>query len=586
MEDLLTLDITYMMLPLDESPFAINANTRTITSPKIVILQNDQIAETVLFTIDRYFDYMDLNNAIIYVQWTLPSGKTGASKIEMRDISTVPGKIRFGWPLDSEVTSEVGVVKYSVRFWNKGFVTENEESVEKVVYSFNTLTSSLTVSPSLQPEVNEDIDINAPVKDNIFKRAIRNSLITNEGVAIPVEPLFSDPGLDLPATASLDENDTLTLRAQATVGDTGHIEYEWYYKPAVDLEDKGFNANTYYPFNSEIIDNGDGTTTEVPGFSSLGGSVVDEYKEVTDLTQLVAGEQYYVEASETSTGYAAYTGTTVPTTEKLYERYTTYTVPSGEAKVTGNYQVRATNFIKPNTSKPVSSNVCQLISPDDVVITADLPSSLIIERASADLQVKLIKQTSSDTALSYSWNKGTDSNIIDEEVETNTTGIYTVASPGWYQVTAAASLNRESKSAESKICKVTFEPVIPAASYGEISKNKFNENWNGPMYDDEIATLDLEIASVVPEAYNGYSSELFSEQLTYTWTVQVDENPSRFLTNDDVGTIIESGLGTPTLVVKNPAGLNRYTFKCIISNTLNGKTVTSSEAEALPFYVM
>ena len=115
---------------------------------------------------------------------------------------------------------------------------------------------------------------------------------------------------------------------------------------------------------------------------------------------------------------------------------------------------------------------------------------------------------------------------------------------------------------------------------------KFNENWNGPMYDDEIATLDLEIASVVPEAYNGYSSELFSEQLTYTWTVQVDENPSRFLTNDDVGTIIESGLGTPTLVVKNPAGLNRYTFKCIISNTLNGKTVTSSEAEALPFYVM
>lgn len=67
MADLLTINNTYMMLPLDESPFTINANTRSITAPKIVALQNDQIAEVLTFTIDRYFDYMDLNNATIYV---------------------------------------------------------------------------------------------------------------------------------------------------------------------------------------------------------------------------------------------------------------------------------------------------------------------------------------------------------------------------------------------------------------------------------------------------------------------------------------------------------------------------------------
>lgn len=41
MADLLTLDVTYMMLPLDENPFVINANTRAISAPKIVTLQND-----------------------------------------------------------------------------------------------------------------------------------------------------------------------------------------------------------------------------------------------------------------------------------------------------------------------------------------------------------------------------------------------------------------------------------------------------------------------------------------------------------------------------------------------------------------
>jgi hypothetical protein len=117
MADLLALDPAYMMLPIDEAAFTINANTRAISTPKVVTLQNDQIAETLTFTIDRYFDYMDLYNATVYVQWTLPSGKEGATEIELKDITTMPGKIRFGWPLDSDVTSEIGTVRYSVRFW-------------------------------------------------------------------------------------------------------------------------------------------------------------------------------------------------------------------------------------------------------------------------------------------------------------------------------------------------------------------------------------------------------------------------------------------------------------------------------------
>ena len=176
LEHLFALDVTYIMLPLDEVPFAINANTRTISNPKITIVQNDQNSEVILFTIDRYFDYKDLDRAFIYVQWTLPDGVTeGATQVEMKDLS-IPGKIRFGWPLDNEITSQPGNVKFSVRFWNIGRV-KDDNGIEKdaVVYSLNTLTSTLYINAALQPELNDGAQVNAPISDGYFKRAIINS---------------------------------------------------------------------------------------------------------------------------------------------------------------------------------------------------------------------------------------------------------------------------------------------------------------------------------------------------------------------------------------------------------------------------
>jgi hypothetical protein len=74
----------------------------------------------------------------------LPDGKVGASLVELRDLS-IPGKIRFGWPLDNEITSQAGAVQFSVRFWN----IEKIDGIDTVVYSFNTQTSTLTITKSL-----------------------------------------------------------------------------------------------------------------------------------------------------------------------------------------------------------------------------------------------------------------------------------------------------------------------------------------------------------------------------------------------------------------------------------------------------
>ena len=118
----------YVMLPLDEEPFNIDLNTRSINVPtsfvKCASVQSDQLAETIIFVTDRYFDYMDLANTEIYVQWTIPENKktgvaeyNGATRVEMIDLETEPGKIKFAWPLNDKITEFPGTVKFSVRFF-------------------------------------------------------------------------------------------------------------------------------------------------------------------------------------------------------------------------------------------------------------------------------------------------------------------------------------------------------------------------------------------------------------------------------------------------------------------------------------
>ncbi len=583
------IDVSYMMLPLDETPFAINADTRAITTPKLVVLQYDQLAETIMFTVDRYFDYMDLNNANIHIQWTLKSGKTDSAEVEMKDLS-IPGKIRFGWTLDERVTSEVGPVKFSVRFWKKGlFVDDNGQEVEKVVYSFNTLTATLNVTESLQKDISTTPS--TPVRDNLFKRAIRNSQIIGENIVLPIDPIFSEPGKDLHSTASLNpETNTLVLEAQASVGDTGHIDYEWYYKPAVNMEEEGFNKETFYPFNEVTLTNADGTTSTIKGFSKLGGIVEEDYRKVDYSKGLVLGEQYYVASSESSTGYAAYTSATAPTDgTELFERFTTYTVPAGDVKVTGEYQVRATNFIYPNTSKEVYSAICQLISPDDVVISSDLPNRLVIEDKAVGIkaEVKANKQTSSDTSVTYDWQKSVESDTMTNSAKVNATAAYTAKEPGWYQVTVNALLNREDKEASTRVCKVTFMPELPTVEYNAEALLNMDENFEAPVYSTTSATFGLDVGSVIPEGYETYNEKLFSEELIYTWFMLSPDKTSRALVPEDIGVIVEGELGKPTLTVKNldTDPMTAYGFYCLITNNLNGKSITTALEDALYFYV-
>lgn len=601
---LLEIDPNYMMLPLDATPFAINANTRAINAPKIVTLQNDQIADMLIFTIDRYYDFMDLYNATVYVQWTLPDGKTqGATEIEFKDVETIPGKIRFGWALDSEVTSQVGQVKYSVRFWQKSAMTENNETVDKVVYSLNTLTSSFTVSPSLQVEINEDSEVNRPIGTNLFKRTVKNSMLTGEGMPLPLEPSFGEPGLDLPISASLKEN-TLTLKAQAVVGDTGSISYKWYYRPVVTetLNIGGteveFVAGVEYEY--EDIINADGQ--EVKGFKAFGGTIEDKKFELVPKTEyengIAANEQYYTKLEDGT--YVAYTDTKPPVDEniELYQRFTTYTVPTGDTKVTGEYCVRAVNTVgsgkKTNSSNPHASRVCRLISPDPVTITNVMPATAIIpDNGSAQLTIKTVAQTSKDTEVSYTWMKAIKDNTFAEndntEVLTSGNNVFDIREPGWYKATVAAKLNRETRTAETGICKVTFKPDLPIVNYTTAMQSEIKENDTIPTVEGDGA-IELQVVrgSIIPSEYidndnegedNTYAIELFSDRMDFVWSVKEPDKEPRILTDSDIGVLVVDGLNTDTLTVNADKYIERI-YTCNIINTLNGEKIESKDQAA------
>ena len=617
LEHLYAIDKTFIMLPLDEAPFAINANTRTISAPKVVVMQNDQNAEVIMFTVDRYFDYKDLDTAFIYVQWTLPDGTEGASEIEMKDLST-PGKIRFGWVLDNQITSQKGNVKYSVRFWNLGKI-KDEYGVEKdaVVYSLNTLTSTLTINESLQPQLNPEVSVNTPLADGFFKRAIINSQIYAENVGIPLVPNFQEPGLDLNAYESLttvDGKDTLTLVAQAAAADNGELSYEWYYIPAEDYKkgDVTFYAGSEYPYNDKVEDDG----TVIPGFSAYGGVVNNNvYEPVTIVNdKLEIGERYYVDENGT-----AYDGS-LPRPKTLYERFTTYTVPENGADgtivpVTGTYKVRVVSKMGVNTSRSQDSKSCQLVSPDEITFkkNGDLNTTEIFpvdengNPLSTDLIVNVMDDDNLAAKRTYYWTrKSADKDALTPEQEWTLDGVdsnkLNITEPGWYAVEVRSTLNRETKTLQSEVCKVAYPTVAPqrvsddpdiaatqilTMAYGETSNAKNKDDKGIPQY---YASLGDQVVLDIVTTLNtpaGYDDKLFSENLSYVWGYQVPDGKFTELKESDVGDgkLVVEGLGTNTLKVRVLEDGKKYTYKCIVTNTVNNMAASCDQGTALAFAV-
>lgn len=224
------LDKKFLRLPLDEPLFEIDANSRKITIPSDftangLSVQGDHLAETVFFSIDRYFDYMDLNNCNIRINWKI-GDVSGQSVNFSKSVDAEPGKIIFGWPVAKDLTGKSGTLSFAVEFY-----TERDNVTS---YSLNTLISTINIKEGLvliNPTViNVNDDILNMLQNSSFGEGeakvedlkwLTNGLVTDPGATVALE------FINLAGNA-VDEEDsqklssvpvTLYARAQAGAAD-------------------------------------------------------------------------------------------------------------------------------------------------------------------------------------------------------------------------------------------------------------------------------------------------------------------------------------------------------------------------------
>lgn len=286
----------FVRLPLDEGVFAINADSRSISIPTSfarngVGVTGDEMAEIVYFTIDRYFDSIDLANKdiSIAIQWSAKNAQkeiiSGISKNFGKDIESIPGKIIFGWPISHELTETAGTIKFAVRFYTIEDI--DNQGNRAFTYSFTTLPAEISVQESL----NYDL-INGSVKEvdygQVITGRIRNSGIYDPSIPIPGEPevttdlyVLSPEGnegrkiVDLPIDGS-----GVDLAISAKPSDIGVVGYNWK-KFGYDTEQGDYNASA------------DRLTS---------GTKVDYVEETADIA-ISTAQQYYKRTGTDNTNY-------------------------------------------------------------------------------------------------------------------------------------------------------------------------------------------------------------------------------------------------------------------------------------------
>lgn len=597
--------IYYTKLPLDEPMIEINGNSREMSVPaqltKCASIENDHLAESIMFSIDRFHDSQDLMAAQTWIQWTAMNGeekieRTVSINNNMKDIDFIENKIRFPWPLDSSVTQYPGVIEFSAVFFLK-----NDDNV---VYRYSTLPSKIKIEPALQKELlNNPLDVGG-----LFAAAVRSNNY-GPGFYVPQAPSFTQNGLDLAKESNLDysvdtENGALTLKAQATVGDTGTLSYSWYHK--LPKEDSkiyfpcGENVKLVLPVGTvlsteeaEFINTlrpeedpvSAGELSAEKSFTYSFGTVEEVYETVSstnnfDKYYIIVGNEYkYVKTSDITSEQL--------NNRLVYEKITTLKLPEGNVPVTGTYFVTAKNTIAEKYST-TDSNKTTLMSPNEVKFSGSQADVDIFldENNGATLETNL-KTDYSNENYSAIWKTSLDKATFDavskawySEGDEAKLVLNSEASAGWYKANVSATRNRETLEGTSRTWRVLKPVAIPEVigTCGEkdeaLGVYRIEQITPGSAVRLGIGTKAIndegeEITQTLEEYYE--TKPLESDELIYTWTKIVADETSEFLSDE------------PTYIVNNAQPSYNINYVCTVKNRLSNM---ETEGKSVAFMIV
>lgn len=232
----------YAMLPLDEEPFYVNADTRKITIPnsrKQIGVVGDNYAEIVFFKIARYFDTVDFGSTSVMatIEWQKTSGNknSGVSAAWVKELSLDPdGDVLIGWPIQEEMTEEAGNIEFSLRL-----VQIDPDNENSLIYSFGTEPATATIGKSLNLYSPEDDTVEIFDSSSIILRRLKSTMAADDSFGVIDPPSWIINVNDLAGAQyykdgayylDLDENNELsvTIDANLTSGnDQNNATYTW-----------------------------------------------------------------------------------------------------------------------------------------------------------------------------------------------------------------------------------------------------------------------------------------------------------------------------------------------------------------------
>lgn len=417
----------FAKVPLDEDYFKINADTRAIAIPSAfsvngVGVQGDEIAEVVYFSIDRYFDSVDLASVDnIVIQWQTRNG-TGISQHFGKSIEVIDGreKIVFGWPISSALTGSAGTIRFAVRFYTV-------DTVNQIIkYSLTTLPAEVNINATLDYDL-FDNTIKEPSQSDLITSRIKSAGVYNAELPVPEAPIITVPLhvegqpetariVDLPVDDQTGELGSLKLIVGARPSTIGTIGYEWKKYAYADGD-----------YLSEASD-------------YTGGIAVD-YLPVTELTE---GKLCYTISRDTESGLI--TATVIEDNSTLakngegiyctpggaiaYERVSTAAVNSVgiyTVNVTARNKVNTTSSVMPaadgikipgpetpviefTDEEVVSDNIAHIISDDSAA--AVLETVVRAGEFDADGNVLDGMGDNPDVKLAYTWKQVLDDDAV------------------------------------------------------------------------------------------------------------------------------------------------------------------------------
>lgn len=537
----------FLMMPLEEEYFKIDANSRTINIPSTYVkngvgVTGDQIAETLLFEVDRYFDYTDLVNTTIYVQWTNPIGEDGASLITLVDYDEK--KIRFGWHLTDKITKGNGKLEFAIRF----ILRENgsPDVNDPIVYSLNTLPATVLIRSTLEKNIESGVNIDQP--SDLLAAAIKNG--TNTRKTQPLIPSFIEsPDSLLYFNDSALEQD-IVLTSQAYAADAGKITYAWKYSDSLG-----------------------GPTRTLPS--------EEEYVQTED-TSRQTNKRYYIE--ESANNYSIYSGAIdVGANGKgvsaedndipVYELRSKCVIDSTEETITGKYTIVATNTVSINTRE--CAKEFYIPGPDAIEFETNLSNNGNVLEPAADLSVTIKDDLGNKDNETFQWQVSTTSSESGfTDIPDAVSSSYTADNIGWYKVLVTRELNKDSISNVSEVARVTRPPEVPQIEDPSVGGEGILVNPNA-----NIAKFDIEVINSHPDA----PSALYSDKYLYTWRYKISDDPSPNteydISTEDNGVEIDENNGTLTIDITLFDAPRSKSYVCYVVNELNGEFSTAAKSE-------